>query len=84
MVSAHESLRKRESKMGNVRERSSIGAMDERSRKVQNVSTRTACPPKERDGCVARDELGCQFNEALKCNGCDLEGEHSHRQLHYY
>ena len=40
--------------------------MDERSRNVQKASTRTDCPPKERDGCVARDELGCQFNGAME------------------
>ena len=39
--------------------------MDEVSRKVQKVSTRTYCPPKERDDCVARDELGRQFNGAM-------------------
>ena len=44
----------------------SIGAMDEVSRKVQKVSTHTFCPPKERDDCVARDELWRQFNGAME------------------
>ena len=30
------------------------------------MSTRTYCPSKERDDCVARDELGRQFNGAME------------------
>ena len=43
---------------GNVRESSSIGAMDERARKVQKASSHVAC-------CVAADGAGVECDVAI-------------------